>query len=97
MEIVSYAVYDADSGEVVHVHVEPAYLRTSPDEVLHHAGLTDDRKLSVLRVASTPSEVGLRVENGELHAAGEGGAAGGGASVAGFEDTDLQRRYESSH
>jgi hypothetical protein len=94
MDMVTHIVYDPSSGEVLHVHVEPAELKSSQDEVIHHAGPVERRKLDVLRMHGAPPSGPFRVEDGEFREVEEGSGAGGGVGVGGFSDVDLERRYE---
>jgi hypothetical protein len=91
----SYAVYDTTTGEVVHLHVEPAGLDTSSEEILQLADPSRTRSLGVLPI---PREglpaTALSVVDGKLRAAGgdvSSGAAGGGGSIV---EPAVERRYE---
>src|SRR6266487_1325355 len=80
MTMNSYAVYDPRTGEVVHLHVEPAGLDTSPEEILQLADPGRTRSLEVIRVPREGLRANaLHVVDGELRAASEEvshGAAG---------------------
>ena len=95
MTMVSYAVYDRNTGEVVHVHVEPAGLGTSPEEVLRLVDPRGGRALGVVRMRRQDLAANaLRVVDGRLTPAGEGvgfGAAGGGDGTG---EPAVERRYE---
>jgi hypothetical protein len=97
MTMTSYAVYDADTGEVLHLHVEPAGLNSSPEEIIQLAGARGSRRLDVVQVPNegVPAD-GNRVVHGRLVPADgdvEGtGAAGGGE---GLMEPAVPRRYES--
>jgi hypothetical protein len=91
----SYAVYDTTTGEVVHLHVEPAGLDTSSEEILQLADPSRTRSLGVLPI---PREglpaTALSVVDGKLRAAGgdvSSGAAGGGGGIV---EPAVERRYE---
>lgn len=95
MTMVSYAVYDVDTGEVVHVHVEPDGLNTSPEEIIQLADARRARHLAVIRVPKEglPAQ-SVRVVAGALRAAEKDagfGAAGGTGRL--FEPV-AERRYE---
>jgi hypothetical protein len=95
MTMVSYAVYDRNTGEVVHVHVEPAWLETSHEEILQLVDPRRGRTLDVVRMQSEDLEANaLRVADGRLSPAGEEvgfGAAGGGDGTG---EPAVERRYE---
>lgn len=95
MTMVSYAVYDRNTGQVVHVHVEPAGLETSHEEILQ---LVDPHRGRALEVVRMPREglaaTAVRVIDGQLSPAGEEvgfGAAGGGDGTV---EPVAERRYE---
>jgi hypothetical protein len=95
MTMVSYVVYDTKTGEVVHLHVEPAGLDSSREEILQLADTRRARSLDIVRVPSKglPAEA-IRVVDGELRAAGNdvsSGAAGGAGSLT---EPAAERRYE---
>src|SRR5512144_1711402 len=91
----SYAVYDTNTGEVVHLHVDPAELDSSREEILRIADPQQARSLDVVQVPGEglPAEA-VRVVGGQLQAAGQdvgfGGAGGTGSIVA----PAAARRYE---
>ncbi|WP_147447094.1 hypothetical protein [Corallococcus sp. CA054B] len=95
MTMVSYAVYDVDTGEVVHVHVEPDGLDTAPEEIVQLADARRARRLGVIRMPKEgfPAQP-VRVVAGALRAADKDagfGAAGGTSRI--FEPV-AERRYE---
>jgi hypothetical protein len=95
MAMISYAVYDQNTGQVVHVHVEPAGLETSHEEILK---LVDPRRSEALDVVRIPGEDlgtnAIRVIDGQLspadHEAGFGAAGGGDGTI----EPPAERRYE---
>lgn len=90
----SYAVYDRETGEVVHLHVEPAELNTAPEEILQMAGPRGARQFGVVEVppAGAPED-SLRVVDGRLVAA-EKEAGRGATGGAGLSEPAPPRRYE---
>jgi hypothetical protein len=95
MKIVRYAVYDLDSGEVVHLHAEPAGLDTSPDEIIQIADPRRARRLGVLPV---PIEVEpsarLVVAEGHLQVTDKDVGMGAAAGAGDLMEPDIERRYE---
>ena len=95
MTMVSYAVYDTSTGEVVHVHVEPAELDTSREEILQLADPGRNRSLDVLPIPREGLHTkALSVVDGKLRATGDdanSGAAGGGGGIV---EPAVARRYE---
>lgn len=95
MTMVSYAVYDRNTGQVVHVHVEPAGLETSHEEILQLVDPQRDRALEVVRMPKEGLKGNaLRVVDGQLSPADEGvgfGAAGGGDGTI---EPVAEARYE---
>jgi hypothetical protein len=94
MTMATFAVYDTGTGEVVHVHVEPAGLDTSPEEILQLADPGRARSLDVVRAPEGLPGQAARVVDGEMRPAGDdvaAGAAGGGGSVV---EPAVERRYE---
>jgi len=67
--MVAYVVHDTGTGEVVHVHVEPAELGSSPEEVVRLVAGRSARPLTALRVPAPEIAAGGRVVDGELRAA----------------------------
>ena len=53
MTTVSYAVYEVETGEVVHLHIESAALDTSPEEIL---AIADPGRAGNLAVVQVPAE-----------------------------------------
>ena len=95
MPMVSYAVYDRDTGQVVHVHVEPAGLETSDEEILQLVDPRQGRALEVVRMPSGDvAAESLRVVDGQLSPAGR--EAGFGAAGSGDSSMEpvAERRYE---
>ncbi|MGW6010587.1 hypothetical protein [Streptomyces sp. NPDC055210] len=92
MECASYAVYEATTGAVIHVHTEPVDLGSSDEEILSHVDPRRDRDLRVLKLPGTERSTGpLYVVEGELRpAAPEVSYAGGG--VAGTSGPPGARR-----
>lgn len=43
----TYLVHDQETGEVVHLHVEPSDLDSSPEEIIHVADRRGTRRLAV--------------------------------------------------
>jgi hypothetical protein len=95
MTMISYAVYDRDTGEVVHVHVEPAGLETSHEEILQ---LVDPRRGRALGVVRMPREgletKAVRVVDGQLSPADEEGGFGAAGGGGGTVEPAVERRYE---
>jgi hypothetical protein len=95
MAMASYAVYDRDTGEVVHVHAEPAGLATPPGEVLQLVGPGRGRALGVVRMPREGlAATALRVVDGELSPADEGVGFGGAGGGDGSGGPAVARRYE---
>jgi hypothetical protein len=95
MSMRSYAVYDAETGDVVHLHVEPADSELSREEVLEIAAVGKERRLDVLEVSGRRMPAGpVRVENGELVEAGEDVATGRGGGAERFPEADVKPSYE---
>jgi hypothetical protein len=90
-----YVVYDRESGEVMHVHTEPAGFETSEEEVLQMAVLDPGGKWAVLplREGELPSHP-VRVEDGQLREAKGDAARAGGGLASGSIDPAIERRYE---
>ncbi|MGR6963378.1 hypothetical protein ACU610_02815 [Geodermatophilus sp. URMC 61] len=93
MNMAAYAVYDAETGEVVHMHVEPAELGSSPEEIASIVDVQNPQRLRAIRLPAQDLPSGAaRVVDGELRA--EEGANWGQAAVEGPEvEPDLTRRY----
>jgi hypothetical protein len=95
MAMISYVIYDRNTGQVVHVHVEPAALETPDEEILQ---LVDPRKGRALDVVRLPREglgrKAVRVVDGQLSPTDEeaGFGAAGGANRTG--EPVAERRYE---
>jgi len=90
-----YAVYDEDTGRFVQLHVEPAELDTSPDEIVSLADVQKARRLRAVRVSAHEVPSGAaRVVDGELRAAeganwGQAGLGGPGLEPA------LERQFRA--
>jgi hypothetical protein len=95
MTTVSYAVYEVETGEVVHLHTESAGLDTSPEEVLAIADPGRARNLAVVQVPSEGLPAGAaRVVQGELRAAEEAAGFGAAGMGGGLVEPAVERRYE---
>jgi hypothetical protein len=95
MTMNAYAVYDVDTGEVVHLHVEPAGLDSSPEEIIQLAGARGSQRLDVVPVsAEDAAAAGTRVVDGRLEPAGEAAGTGGAGGTDGLTEPDAPRRYE---
>jgi hypothetical protein len=93
MSMVTYAVYDAETGEVVHVHVEPAGLDSSPEEIVRLADIHQSRRLHAARLSTGELPPGpVRMVDGELRAVE--GENWGAAGIAGEDiEPTVERRY----
>jgi len=95
MAMISYAVYDRNTGQVVHVHVEPAGLETSHEEILQ---LVDPRRVRALDVVRMPREGrdtnAIRVVDGQLSPADEDAAFGAAGISEETGEPAAERRYE---
>ena len=91
----AYAVYDTETGEVVHLHVEATGSKLSREELLEVAAVDRDRRLDVLEVPGGRMPAGpIRVEKGELREV-EGDVGSGRAGAAErFAEPEAQHRYE---
>jgi hypothetical protein len=91
----TYAVYDADTGEVVHLHVEPAALNTSPEEIIQVAGARGSRRLEVIQVPSenVPPDA-IRVADGRVLPADKDVGTGAAGGSGGLAEPAVSRRYE---
>ena len=94
METVSYVFYDAGSGEIVHVHVQPVGLVASREEIMQMVG-PGVRRLEVLELPSSqlPAHP-VRIREGKLHRVEEDLAMAGGDLEEGFAEPTGERRYE---
>jgi hypothetical protein len=95
MSLVAYAVYDVESGEVVHLHVEPADLGSSPEEIVHIADVQGTRRLHAVRLSADDLTFGAaRVIDGALRA--DDGPNWGQAGVQGASvEPRLERQYRA--
>lgn len=95
MRTVTYAVYDRASGEVVHLHVEPVGLDTSPEEVLQLAAMPRKGEFRVMKVPDDlPVTGSLRVENNELHSTREQTNSGAAGIHSPFDESFGARVYD---
>lgn len=95
MPMISYVVYDAATGEALHLHVEPEGLDTAPEELIQLAGVSESRRLDVAPLPREGAPAGpLRVEAGRLVSADQemGWADSGGDERD--EEPAVPRRYE---
>jgi hypothetical protein len=102
MNMNSYAVYDSETGEVLHLHVEPAELNSSAAEIIQQAGVHGSRRLEVVQVPpeGAPAD-SLHVVEGRLVPADQDAhmaAAGGGVGATDGDDQPAEpavtRHYE---
>ena len=95
MAMTSYAVFDVETGEVLHVHVEPAGLNSSPDEIIQLAGPRGTRRLDVLQVPGEglPNHP-VKAAEGKLVPAGDGTGAGAAGGGGGLVEPEVSRRYQ---
>jgi hypothetical protein len=91
----SYAVYDSETGEVVHFHVELADSEISREELLEMAALDRAGRLDVLEVPSgrMPAKP-VRVEKGELREVDDDVGTGRGGGAERFPEPAVKQRYE---
>jgi hypothetical protein len=95
MSMAAYAVYDEETGEVVHLHVEPADLDSSPEEIVTIVDVSNSRRLRAVRLPAQelPSS-GARVVDGHLR--GAEGANWGQVGIGGPDvEPGLERRYRA--
>ena len=78
----TYVIYEAESGNAVHLHIEEPGLRSTSEEVLQAAGFPTDGRFAV------------RAEEGELSKLQQADDTGMGGAVRGFGEPDVERRYE---
>lgn len=91
----SYAVYNPDTGEVVHLHVEPADSEISRDELLAMAAPGAEGRLDVLEVSDAGMPAGpVRVDKGELREVEDDVGTGRGGGAERFPEPDVKSRYE---
>jgi hypothetical protein len=78
----AFIVYRPDSGEVVHVHLQPSDLEIEVDEVLAMVEPSRGQRLAVLEVPSDKlPATGFAVREGELVEVEDAGAGGGGTDT----------------
>jgi hypothetical protein len=94
MHLRRFWVYDPDTGQVVHVHVESAALGTPSAEVIAMVP-AGGRRLEVIEQsgAEEPPTHPVRVENGELRAAEAGTPMAGGGVRTRFTTSHARRQY----
>jgi hypothetical protein len=95
VNMVSYLVYDTQTGAVVHVHVEPAGSGTSPEEVIEMARPGGGEGLDVVELpgGQVPTRP-LRVRGGRISEVDEDLPVAGGGVAGGFAEPAGERRYE---
>ena len=94
MNMISYIVHDGSTGEVLHVHAEPADLGTATGEILHLAGLTGREGLEVLRTDDElPEGAGFVVREGRLQATDAVTASGGAGGTTESPWGSADRQY----
>ena len=95
MSVVSYLVYDTESGAPVHLHVEPAGMGTTPEEILQMARPGGGDGLEVVEIpgGQAPTRP-VRVQEGRVTEVDEDLPVGGGGVAGGFTEPTGERRYE---
>ena len=93
MSMTMYAIYDAETGEVVQLHAEPAELDSSPEEIVRIADVRNPQRLRAIRLSAQDAAAGPgRVVDGELRAQKE--PNWGQAGIEGLAvEPSLERRY----
>lgn len=66
-----YALYDEQTGEILHVHAAPQGAVQSPEEIIAILGAGHDRAVRVLKLPADGLTRPARVVNGELQDAPE--------------------------
>jgi hypothetical protein len=95
MRMVAYAVFDAETGEVVEIHVESAELDSSPEEIAQIADIQGSRRLRAIRIKAEEALAGpARVVGDELRT-WDGGENWGSAEIeaVGEISEPEERRY----
>jgi hypothetical protein len=95
MHLRRFLIYDVDTGQVIHVHVESAALGTPSSEVMAMVP-AGGRRLEVFEESGTAEELRthpVRVENGELRAAEAGTPMAGGGVRSRFAISHARRRH----
>ena len=93
MSMTMYAIYDPATGEVVHLHAEPAELDSSPEEILSIADVRNPQRLRAIRLSAQETAAGGgRVVDGELRAEEAPNWGQAGAERPG-DEPKLERRY----
>ena len=88
------AVFDEESGEIVHVHTDLGGIRTPPEELIQLVDPESTRRLVVRPVPEELRGGPIRLVEGELRPGDEGSgpqAAGGTSNLAG--ESGGPRRY----
>jgi hypothetical protein len=95
MRMVAYAVFNAETGEVVEIHVQSAELDSSPEEIAQIADIQGSRRLRAIRINADEALAGpVRVVDDELRR-WDGGENWGSAEVepVGEIPEPEERRY----
>lgn len=93
MRHVSYAVYDSDTGEILHVHVDAAGVESSPDEIIQMVD-GGQRHLAVFQLPSDGLPMDpVRVIEGDLRPAEEAAGQGAAGGSSTFSEIAGERRY----
>jgi hypothetical protein len=94
MQIRHFLVYDADTGEVIHVHAESSALGTPAPDLINLVP-ADGRRLAVIEQPSTEEMPAhpVRVEGGLLQAAEAGTPMAGAGVRSRFDKPHARRRY----
>jgi hypothetical protein len=94
MQLKRFLVYDAETGQVVHVHTESAALGTPASEVVAMVPAGGRRLAAIEQLGAEELPVHpVRVEDGELRAAEEGTPMAGGGVRSRFEWAQPRRQY----
>jgi hypothetical protein len=95
MKMVTYLVHDAETGEIVHVHNEPAGMGSSQEEIIELAGLAGERRLAVFELPQGElPQRSVRVQAGELREVDEDLPQGAGGGAEASTEPASPRRYE---
>jgi hypothetical protein len=91
--LVTYAVYDVDTGEVLHIHVESADLGSTAEEIVQIADVQGARRLAALQLAEgeVPDRPSVVVD-GRLQAT-ESQNWGGADVDEKFSEPEVERQY----
>jgi hypothetical protein len=96
MECVSYAVYQAGTGTVVHVHTELVGLGSSEAEILQQVDPRLERDLRVLKMSAEGERPSgpMRVVDGQLSPAEDDAPHAGAVVVVGASEPEqAERQY----